>query len=156
MIGSNMYRWLPVALLSLVTGCEYSLTQDTPEVTAVSPGLVCSQQLTTTVTVDGSMFRPMPTDVLAESPTLDLPMLSVTMVGDLVGGSATAEPLELTDIQWLDEAMMSFDVSPELAIAPGVYDFALQNPDGQISGLTAALAVAPRAHLPRQGCALPR
>jgi hypothetical protein len=69
--------------LVLIAGCQPTVEGPEPSVASVDPSLVCDDQLTTTVTVRGSGFAPLPVDALDERAGLELPKLTLALVSDL-------------------------------------------------------------------------
>ncbi len=130
-------------LLALCAGCEARI--ESPDLTAaqgagaVEPDVVCIEQLTTPVTLNGSGFAPMPTKTLEDKRELVLPGVTLLRTSDLVGAPATGE-LRIPDgpenasasyLTWESERRMSFRVDPGLKLEAGVYDIRVTNPDGQ-------------------------
>ncbi|MBN2798344.1 MAG: hypothetical protein JXX28_04290 [Deltaproteobacteria bacterium] len=140
---------LPVSSLLLalsLQGCGYQLHADTPDAGAITPALVCNAQLTTTVTVAGLNLRPLPSDVLTDAPSLELPSLVIHRRTGLDGTDAEGVDTDLIAanvVRWLDEQTMEIDINPDLALEPGVYDLTVTNPDGQEVTVQGAVAVAP-------------
>lgn len=140
-----------------LVGCSHET--ESPKVKAgplpasVAPDLVCVEQLTTNVAVQGSGFTPMPTKTLKGGPRLVLPQIKLIQQQALDGSAATGSfvipdsPLHPTEshVQWQDSKDLSFDVFPELALVPGLYDVQVTNPDGKAkTTFAAALAAVPR------------
>jgi hypothetical protein len=97
-----------------------------------------------TVIVGGSGFTPVPARVL-DAPVLTMPSLTLTRAGALDGvdDGVIADPIRLTTtngaLRWVDQATLTFDVSPALGLVPGAWDATVENPDGQVASLDAGL-----------------
>lgn len=120
---------------------------------AVAPDLVCTEQLTTNVVVQGSGFTPMPTKTLKGGPQLVLPKITLLQQQALDGSSAEGTfviPDQASDpksshVQWQSGKQLSFDVFPDLALKPGLYDLQVENPDHKARAtFPAAMAAVPR------------
>ncbi len=113
----------------------------------VNPSLVCGEQLTTRITVRGTELSPQPFSGLA------LPELWLRRTHTIDGQARDEEPFqldpdeELGSVQWISESEMIFEVSPETALQPGLYDLLVYDADGQASSMTAGLTVIPRPTL---------
>jgi hypothetical protein len=143
--------------LLLLAGCSHETESPTlkagPAPASVAPDLVCVEQLTTSVAVQGSGFTPMPTKTLKGGPELVLPQVRLIQQQALDGSAATgsflipdspASPTK-SHVQWQDSKDLSFDVFPDLALVPGLYDVQVTNPDGKAKTTFAgALAAVPR------------
>lgn len=144
---------LGVVVVSVVA-CGHEI--DSPGLSAappVDPDLVCVEQLTTNVSLKGDGFVPMPTNTLAGDLRLVMPTVVLAQTQGLDGAPATARftiPDDAANpaasrLHWLSPQQMTFDVAPELALAPGLYDIDVTNPDGSKSTTFAgALAAVPR------------
>ena len=138
------------AVSALMVGCAEEMKSPTPSLTSVSPSLVCSEQLTTTVTITGSGLSPVVTEVLDKA-ALELPQLKLQQTGDIFGAAldATVEQLTIDDsqegnrVRWVSQETMEFDVDDALALMPGLYDLRATNPDGQEAHLASAMVVVP-------------
>ena len=142
-------RCASLVVLVLTTGCVQELESPTPEAAGLAPDLVCGEQLTTEVIVNGSGLSPVVVDGLTDDPGLALPQLSLLQTADLMGSDLEGELQVLDDsmdgnhVRWLDDSTMQFDVYPELGLTPGIYDFLAANADGQTSTFTDGIAVVP-------------
>jgi hypothetical protein len=152
----RLLRALVLSVLAL-GGCSHET--ESPKVDpgplpqAVAPDLVCMEQLTTNVVVQGSGFTPMPTKTLKGGPQLVLPRVTLVQQEDLQGSSASgkfvipdraADP-KSSHVQWQSGSQLSFDVFPDLALVPGLYDVQVENPDGKARAtFPAAMAAVPR------------
>ena len=152
-------RRLAIAIaVAALAGAACSHRVDSPAVAAgaVSPSVVCVEQLTTPVALTGSGFTPLPTDTLLKPTHLVLPAIALARTEDLSGAAATGT-VQLPDdpanpaasqVRWASETRMSFDVTPSLALAPGLFDVHVTNPDGkQAAAFAGALAAVPRPTL---------
>lgn len=101
--------------------------------------MVCVEQLTTEVKLNGSGFAPMPTKTLEDRRALVLPEVTLLRTADLAGASASGQ-LRVPDgpedpaasyLKWISEAQMSFRVDPALKMEAGIYDIRVLNPDGK-------------------------
>lgn len=141
-------HWLGVALLcvGIAASCGNDLIG--PELNldtgASAPGLVCIQQLTTTVTLKGTGLSPTVFDAL-EDERVVLPQIDLIRRVDLEGTAVDETPIRVPDdeadgrVRWIDAQTMEFDVYPELGLTAGVYDILLTNPDGTTATATEAL-----------------
>lgn len=120
-------------------GCSRELQGPAPggaQGVALTPDVVCTEQLTTAVTVRGSGFTPVPTKVLDEPSRLVLPSITLQQV-DALGGPVAGGPIVFADdptsksLRWTSAEEMAFDVSPALGMVPGIYDVTVTNPDGK-------------------------
>lgn len=146
----------------LLVGCESRI--DSPEVraqqgvAAVEPDVVCAEQLTTSVTLHGDGFTPMPSKTLEGEGTTQLILPEVRLlrqidldgkaaVGDVRVPDDAAQP-QASKLKWLNQQTMVVEVSPELKLPTGVYDIKVTNPDGvRAATFTQALAAVPRPTL---------
>jgi hypothetical protein len=141
---------LPLGLLVLA-GCSHELTGPTPSLKTLDPNLVCTQQLTTTVTVHGDGLAPLTEDELTKSPILALPAFTLVRTTDLVGTAATGsfaipdDPRNTakSHVHWTNQQTMAIDVDPALALTPGSYDLQVKNPDGLAATAKNALVAVP-------------
>ena len=135
-------------------GCGHEVDSPSPSAAApVDPDLVCVEQLTTPVTIRGDGFVPMPVDTLADGVRIVMPKVVLAQSQGLDGAPANASFTIADDaanpaanrLHWLSPQQMTIDISPELALAPGLYDIQVTNPDGTKStSLPGALAAVPR------------
>ncbi len=144
-------RRLVLAVCLAAAGCSHKLDDPKPAVATLMPNLVCAAQLTTAVTVSGTNLTPIPTKTLSGGEVLALPTVTLTEETDLSGAPMSSGAIALnqgTDaanahVRWEAETQMSFDVTPDLMLAPGVYDVTVTNPDGKSATLQQALGVVP-------------
>lgn len=153
---------LTAALLTLVTGagaCAHDLESPLPAISAVTPDLICNGPTVssadggTQVTLNGDHFTPMPSRTLDAPVRLLLPRITLAPVAAVPGGTMPAGPIEIADdpaapaasrVHWTSESQMSFDVLPVDALAAGVFDLTVTNPDGTSAAtLTRRLAILP-------------
>lgn len=142
---SLSYRFLRIAAFcGLATlGCSHETESPKPAPAelpaAVRPDLICVEQLTTNVSLKGKGFTPMPSKTLEGGPELLLPKIELTRTL-AINGSPAAGSIVIPDsagdptnslVQWQSEQQMSFDVTPELTLEPGLYDVTITNPDGK-------------------------
>lgn len=133
---------LSVLGLSLAVGCSKSI--ESPELKAstgpgsVEPDLVCTSQTTTNVVITGSGFAPMPSEVVSGPTQLLLPKIELKPVSSL-DPMAPATALQIPDdpakpsesnVHYLSDTKMSFDIDESLGLQGGVYDIVATNPDG--------------------------
>ena len=134
---------LSVLGLSLAAGCSKSI--ESPELKAstapgsVEPDLVCTGQMTTNVVITGSGFAPIPTKTLSGPKTeLKLPTIELKPVSSL-DTMAPATAIQIPDdpakpaesnVHFINETRMSFDIDESLNLQGGVYDIVATNPDG--------------------------
>lgn len=141
---------LVVVLIAVVFsgGCGHEI--DSPSLSAgppattpgqqgpAKPDLLCVER-PTTVVLTGDGFTPMPSKTLEDTVRLLLPGVVVTRTADIEGNSVPPAPIALPDdpanpaashVHWASEQQMSFDITPDMQVAPGVYDIRVTNPDG--------------------------
>lgn len=145
-----------IVVAALSNGCGHEIESPAAKAGAVTPNLVCVEQLTTTVTLVGDGFTPMPSKLLEEPPTLLLPKIDLTQTQALDGSSASGKPAAVPDdparpgdsqVHWTSEKQMSFRFTPAL-VGPGLYDIVVTNPDGVHSArFTNGLLGVPRPTL---------
>jgi hypothetical protein len=135
---------------------------ESPKLTlqGVGPDLLCNAQRLapeTFVLVNGSGFAPMPSNVLAEPPILNLPSVSLTRTADLDGADVSAAPVAFSgepdgehaaELSWQSRDQMSLRISepsadnPGIQLDAGLYDVQVTNPDGKtLQALPRNLAV---------------
>lgn len=107
----------------------------------VDPDLVCVEQLTTGLVLSGEGFTPFPSQTLQKTIQLLLPTVQVTRATAIDGTAASGGALVADDsrdpasshVRWSSERQMGFDVYPDLALQPGLYDVTVTNRDGRHS-----------------------
>src|SRR5688572_19292340 len=120
-----------LALLALVAAaCSYQLDGPAPVVQGLDPSVVCSEQLTTPVSINGDGLSPLAEEALTDDPILALPAVSLQRTRDLSGNAVTGSAVGIPDdprnpsashIEWTSQQKLIFDVYPELMLAPGIY-----------------------------------
>jgi hypothetical protein len=155
----NPVRWgsarAALVASALLLGCSHDIESPTLASKAVQPDLVCVEQLTTEVTLSGDGFTPMPIKTL-DATELRLPHVTLDRKQDL-GGAAASGKADIPDdpaapakslVHWTSEQRMSFKVTPDLALVPGLYDVVVTNPDEHHAATFAGgLAAVPRPTL---------
>jgi hypothetical protein len=144
-----------IALTSL-PACGHDIESPAPSSAAVQPNVVCAEQLTTTVTLTGDAFTPMPSKSLQKPERLILPSVDLKMSQDLAGVAANGGALRVPDdpadptnsrVKWQSEQQMSFAVVPGF-LTPGLYDVVVTNPDEKHAAtFTGGLVAVPRPTL---------
>jgi len=123
-----------------------------PVVASAEPGLVCTDQLTTTITLTGSGLSPLAIDALTEDPKLALPTILLRRTADMDGNAVSEDPVVIPDdpahptqshVRWLSQTSMSFEVYPELGLRPGTYEITVRNANGHSFTAPAALGAIP-------------
>lgn len=148
-----MTRWIRlVALVWPLASCGHQLDGPAPTVSGVSPDIICTEQLDTTVTLSGDGLSPLAIDALTDDPKLALPAITLTRVKDLAGQTVTGPSIKLPDdpadpaasiVEWHGLTSMSFTVSPALALEPGVYDILVENGNGNSFTASDVLGAVP-------------
>ena len=147
-----MNRKLLVLVSVLVGGCSRQLTGPTPTVSAVAPDALCTEQLTTSLAVTGTGLSPVLVDSLTKAPTLVLPTLALEQEVDLTGAAASGtttfsgEPggALASAVTWTSTEAMALSLTPDLALAPGLYALSATSAAGKSARLgSAVLAVPP-------------
>jgi hypothetical protein len=129
-------RLMSAALLA--QACSHDIESPAVSSQAVSPDVVCAEQLKTPVKLTGDGFTPMPAKTLEPSNQLLLPQVQLNLTKELTGASASQSVAVPDDpanaaasqLQWTSEQQMTFIVTPGLLV-PGVYDVVVTNPDGK-------------------------
>lgn len=157
----NSTRYLRILATTLIfggwgVGCAHDLDGPSPAGDgAFEPHLVCNErEPLTRVTLTGSGLSPMPVDTATEPAALELPALTLTRTGDLEGNGVEGVPVEVPDdpegegsIHWYSQSRMDIDITPELALEPGIYGLTIRNPNGQEVEVPEVLAVVPPPEL---------
>lgn len=129
----------------------------------VEPAIVCGDQLTSVLDLNGERFSPVTVDVPAK-PVVALPSLTLQRSAALDGaaidevqvvyGGDPTRPSNTDALRWLDPEHMQFTVHQQLSIAgeqgripAGVYDARVINPNGKAIARPAVLAVVDRPTL---------
>ena len=79
----------------LVLSCAAKVTGPEPTVNSLDPGLVCGEQLTTTVSIAGAELSPLAIKAATGDPMLAIPDVSVRMISSLDGTAADGAPIAL-------------------------------------------------------------
>ena len=149
-IGLSAFLLAGLPLLALTSACSQELSGPEPSVSAVDPPLVCTEQLTTSVAIDGSDLAPTVFDALTDGDRVILPQIDLQRQQDLEGAAATGEVVRVPDdeagghVRWQSSTRMDFDIYPELGLEPGVYDITVTNPSGSQVTLAGALGAVER------------
>ncbi|TVQ95205.1 MAG: hypothetical protein EA398_18340, partial [Deltaproteobacteria bacterium] len=146
--------------LFLAAGCAGEVEGPTPaaapdaDVALTTPAFACNEQVETWIRLAGEGFSPLVTDAIAsrEEARVLFPQVQLRRSADLDGEEADGEPLDLEsldgepggDIRWLSAEELDLRIRPEHALAPGVYDLEVSNPNGNTVVLPAALGIVPR------------
>lgn len=142
----------------LLVACERKLTGPAPTVSQVAPSAVCTEQLTTTISLTGDGLSPLVTDSLTAAPQLNLPAISLVPSVDLTGATASGDPVVIPDdpaapadsrARWTSQQAMEVDLSPELALAPGLYGIHVANRNGKSTDFADAVLAVPPPQLTR-------
>jgi hypothetical protein len=149
-----------IAVLLCCAGCSDELSGPTPKLKStapVAPAIVCGDQLTTELTLNGELFSPVPVNI-PKKPAIALPSLTLSRSaaldgGDvdgvklLYGGDPTA-PSNTAGLSWNDQSEMKFTIDQSLTIGgksgrlpTGIYDARIVNPNGHEASAKGVLAV---------------
>jgi hypothetical protein len=137
---------LAYVLLPVLVGCGHDLKGPTPTVTAVDPILVCNEVTNpaTVVTLTGTNLAALAEDTLTSGTKVVLPAIALFPAEGLDGNppaDSTPVPVDPSTVTWHSQLEMLFGLPASLA--PGIYDVAVTNPDGQKAALADGLAVVP-------------
>ena len=151
-------------VLVFAVGCERKINGPAPTVTGVTPKVVCQEQLTTSVTVQGDGLAPLASDSLTATPLLNLPEVSLVLGTDLEGQPASADPIFVpddptnagaSDVAWKSQQQLDFNVCPagtcskrspagtDYTVAPGLYAVHLRNKNGRDFDFPGSLLAVP-------------
>jgi hypothetical protein len=143
-------------------GCAHEVESPKLTLQSVGPDLLCNAQRLspeTSLLLSGGGFAPMPSNVLAEPPILQLPSVRLTRSADLTGAAASDAPVAFSgdpagehaaELSWGSRGAMSLRISePDAAsgtagieLSAGLYDVQVTNPDGKaLQALPRSLAV---------------
>jgi hypothetical protein len=129
-----------------LAGCSKKVESPEVGLSRIQPNLVCNSQRLdpdATVTLTGSGFTPMPTNVLVGPSILVLPEVTLARSQDLRGSAAGGTPWvfhgepgkELSsNLVWTSSTEMTIRISessPAIDLGPGLYDVTVTNPDGE-------------------------
>ncbi len=169
-------RTLVLASTLIALGaCEHRLSGPTPAPASVAPNVVCIEQLTTSVTLRGDAFSPVPVNDLADPTYLALPsidllrsqtidampaplgpdgraMPDIFFPGDPTPpmGDAGIPTAMLSQVHWTSEQQMAIDITPGLipvATGTGLYDIRVTDRSGANGTLAGQLLAVPRPTL---------
>jgi hypothetical protein len=134
---------LLAAVLVTAAACERRVSGPAPVATAVDPQVMCTDQLSYTLSLTGSGFSPAPQDALLDERRLALP--KVTLVGEdgevvLNEDTTTAQAGR---VSWVSQEQLRLSLDPELGLGAGVYSVRVDNPTGGKGTLSNAFAIAP-------------
>ena len=147
-----------VVVTVLFAGCQRKLEGPAPSVAGVSPAAICTEQLTTTLSISGDGLSPLVTDSLTTAPVLNLPALSLVPEASISGGAPAGDPTALPDdsaapensrVRWTSQASMAAELTPELALTPGLYTLHVANRNGKTTDFPSALLAVPPPVLAR-------
>ncbi|MCB9550231.1 MAG: hypothetical protein H6706_30920 [Myxococcales bacterium] len=145
-------------------GCSETLEGPTPGLAdpapgrPAEPGWICGEQLTTPVTLHGTAFAPLVVGLPGDSRVV-LPTVTLTHSREITGetGDGAAVTFDGTDAEstlltWQSQSQMTLELGPDLALAPGLWDLRVVNPqDAQVEDI-GPLAVA---HAPELSATTP-
>lgn len=141
----------PLALLALAA-CSHEIDGPTPTVQGLDPSIVCTEQLTTPVKINGDGLSPLAEEALTPDPLLALPTVKLTRTADLLGGMSAGTPITIPDdpkspaashVKWTSQQLLTFDVFPGLALPPGIYSVEVTNANKKTVVQAGALAAVP-------------
>lgn len=149
-----------VATFMIVAGCSHEVQSPQPVGHGLEPDVVCNATPTdrpdSLIKIHGDHFTPMPTKLMqgGNATRLILPKVDLLAAGALASGrpapSATVHysgtPGGTNDklLTWTSSKLMSFDVTPALGVAEGVYSVVVTNPDDKSAAkFDQALTVVP-------------
>lgn len=142
---------LTIGLLALLMACSHQLEGPNPEVQGLDPALVCTQQLTTTITLTGADLSPAEVDSLTDHPSLALPEVSLlpslTLSGEPAPAGAAPVDIPEDSLTWTSRQSMTLKIEPGLALEPGVYDVRVENRNGNWTVLEDGLVAVPPPEL---------
>jgi hypothetical protein len=137
-------------VLLMSVSCAEELEGPQPSVTSLAPNLACGEQLVTTITLSGEELSPLALDAAKDDPLVAVPDISLELVSDLTGASASGEVVTLPNdpedpaaarIRWLSSTTMELEIYEELNLAAGVYDVTVSNANGKTATLSAGLTI---------------
>ena len=143
-----------LVIVASMAGCAETLEGPQPKLAApaagqpLEPGWVCGEQLTTPVVLHGSAFAPLVVGLPDHARTV-LPEVVLTrgrmLNGDTADGPEQRYPGTAGDstlLTWQDSQTMTLEVNPGLALAAGLWDLQVKNPQGAAAQDVGPLAVA--------------
>ncbi len=147
---------LAAIMVSVGVGCSRRIEGPAPSSDALSPMVVCGEQITTVVTLSGEQFSPTVFDSLTTKQTVQLPQITLIHEKGLEGEEGSGKEFDIPDdpnapessrLRWLKNTEMEFDVFPELELEPGVYGARVTNPNGKTLTVNNLLLVVARPEL---------
>jgi hypothetical protein len=134
---------IPFVLMS----CSHKLSGPEPQVSQADPAMVCTEQLTTTVTITGDGLSPLTLDSITKDPNLALPQVSLILSQTLEGSPQSPGDQSVVipedRLTWTSQNSMTLDLYPELELEPGVYDIRVENRNGNFFVLQDGLVAVP-------------
>ncbi len=161
-------------LLGSAAGCSEQIEGPQPSVEnpstdqqplPVAPGIVCADQLDTTVTLTGKDFSPLVIDALEKNSRIEYPTVKLTRTQSLTGEDQEPQtvvysgdpdhPTNRDLLQWQSKKQMTFTVNQQLTLADGstgtlptgILDVQVTNANDNKTVSQGALAVAPKPQL---------
>jgi hypothetical protein len=135
----------------MAIGCGHEMSGPRPKVEGIDPELICTEQLSTTITIAGSSLSPLTADSATSDPELKLPKVTLqpsqTLVGQPASQDATGVPIPVDLVSWTSQRSMTFETNPALGLQPGVYDIVVQNANGNSVSFTDGLVAVPPPEL---------
>jgi hypothetical protein len=142
-----------LAAAMFANACSHKLESAQPATGLAEPQIVCNEQLTKTLVLAGERFSPTVFDALTDGKKVILPAIFLTREKDERGAAVQGTRIQIPDdpaapaasrVRWQSQSRMTFEVFPELQLAPGVYSITVRNASGLESVAPNALAVVPR------------
>lgn len=132
---TRRFVWAAVAL---AVACDRRITGPQPRIDSVSPPAVCSEQLTTRVSIAGDGFSPVVSEGLIDTQKLNLPKISLVPGQSIDGAAVTGEPVVVADpadfgntrVRWSSATAMELDLTPNL-VQPGLFAVRVENQNQQ-------------------------
>ncbi|HKP62861.1 MAG TPA: IPT/TIG domain-containing protein [Polyangiales bacterium] len=145
----------------ICAGCSDELSGPAPTLSKsqppVAPAIVCGDQLTTDLTLNGEHLSPVPVNV-PNKPAIALPSLTLTRSAAVDGGEASkvellyggdpTAPSNTPKLSWNDQKQMKFTIDQQLDVdgdegrlPSGIYDARIVNPNRNEASAKAVLAV---------------
>ncbi|HKP64903.1 MAG TPA: IPT/TIG domain-containing protein [Polyangiales bacterium] len=145
----------------ICAGCSDKFSGPTPTLSKsrlpVAPAIVCGDQQTTELTLNGEHLSPVPLNI-PNKPAIALPSLTLTRSAALDGGDASkmellyggdsTAPSNTSKLSWNDQQEISFTIDQELEIdgdkgrmPSGIYDARVVNPNTNQATAKSVLAV---------------
>ncbi len=153
-IRSRTHLLLGLVSSGLGTACAESLKSPDPSLLATNPGLVCPEQLTTTISVTGAGLSPAPVETMTDAASTELPVLWLEHVVQADGTTGGGAVVDLPEIEWAGQSAVSFVTSPASSLPVGTFDLWAKVADGRQTRLPNALTVVPAPVFAASGPAL--